>query len=145
MATSTAGSNKISILDKLIAILNEISDFTGNVYGGYRPESAVKADKHILVHLVEDRYVGGSLDEDEHSIQFNVLVKYRAGTKGDPKEQMDIFIDTVGLVEDKLKANYNVPGVWEDLRINRINYTFGQSRGFNYYSGMITLTIRTQW
>jgi hypothetical protein len=145
MASSTAGSNKISILDQLVTILNEISEYSNNVYSGLRTEKSIKVDKHILIHLTEDRYVAGTLSEDIHTLVFNILVKWRAGLKGDPETQMDTFIDLVGLVEDKLKANYVVPGTWEDLSIRRINYTFGQASGFNYYNALLIVEVRAQW
>jgi len=145
MAASTAGANKIAVLDKLKSILDGISDFTGQVYVGYRPPKAVKVDKHILVHLVQDSYVERTSAENVHNLQFNVLVKYRTDVKENPETIMEAFIDLVGKVEDELKTNAYVGGVWEDLAIDSIHYTFGQERQVVFYNGMMIVRVRTQW
>ncbi|RLC80926.1 MAG: hypothetical protein DRI61_04735 [Chloroflexi bacterium] len=142
---SEAGTKKKAVLDGLLTILDSISDFKDHVYGGYRPPSAVRAEKMILVHLVEDVQTIHLTDEDIHSLQFNILVKYRTDIKDDPKDEMDSFIDLVGKVEDKLKSNYYREGAWDNLEINRINYTFGQERDFVFYNALIQVSVRLQW
>jgi len=144
-ALSEAGTKKKAVLDGLLTILDSISDFKDHVYGGYRPPSAVRAEKMILVHLVEDVQTIHLTDEDIHSLQFNILVKYRTDIKDDPKDEMDSFIDLVGKVEDKLKSNYYREGAWDNLEINRINYTFGQERDFVFYNALIQVSVRLQW
>ena len=144
-ALSEAGTKKKAVLDGLLTILDSISDFKDHVYGGYRPPSAVRAEKMILVHLVEDVQTIHLTDEDIHSLHFNILVKYRTDVKEDPKEEMDSFIDLVGKVEDKLKSNYYREGTWDNLEINRINYTFGQERDFVFYNALIQVSVRLQW
>lgn len=145
MASSTAGASKIAVLDGLISLLDSISIFTDHVYGGYHPDSSIRVGKFILIHLVQDRYLEATTSEDDHAIDFNLLVRFRGDLSEDPKDQMDSFIDAVGLVEDKLKENYYNAGVWEDIKINRINYTFGQVRDFINYSGLLNITVRAQW
>ena len=144
-ALSEAGTKKKAVLDGLLTILDSISDFKDHVYGGYRSPSAVRAEKMILVHLVEDVQTIHLTDEDIHSLHFNILVKYRTDVKEDPKEEMDSFIDLVGKVEDKLKSNYYREGTWDNLEINRINYTFGQERDFVFYNALIQVSVRLQW
>jgi len=145
LVESTAGNNKVAILNKLIDVLDSISDFTDHVYGGYRPSKAIRSSKIILVHLVEDRQIAHATEEDVHELVFHILVKYRSNLSEDPKDQMDTFIDLVGKVEDALKEHYNEEGIWENLEIDRINYTFGAERDFVFYNGLLTVTIRAQW
>jgi len=144
VADSTAGANKIAILDGLLAVLKEISIFENQVFKGYRTRSDAAQD--ILVHFYEDVPVVEAVDEDEHNIHFHVMVRMKTNLPADdPESEIDAFIDLVGLVEDKIKDNHCKAGSWEDIGITRITYTFGQDRTFLFYKAMIRLVARAQW
>ena len=143
-AESTAGSYKIAVLDKIKSLLEEIEEFSESTRKGFVSGRLDK--KHIaLIHFSEDNYVVSTTDEDVHEFGINLLIRYKSDINEDPESEMDNFIDLVGKVEDKLKENYTVLDTWEDLRIERINYTFGQERQAVYYNAMFNLVVRTQW
>lgn len=144
VASSTAGANKIAVLDKILEILKEIEAFSNQVFKGYR--SRVESEKSILVHFYQDTLMAEATDEDKHLISLNVLVKMKSNLPGgDPEQEIDDFLDLVGLVEDKVKDSHYMAGTWEDLGIDNITYTFGQTRTFMQYKAMIRLRVECQW
>jgi len=145
VVSSTAGSNKVAVLDAIIDLLNGIEDFRDYVFGGYHPASSISVDRFILVHLHRDVQVVHVTDEDIHELHFNVVVKYKEDMERDPKTTMDNFIDLVGKVEDKLKGYYSNPGTWEELTIDEIDYTFGRDRQFLFYNALMSVRVRVQW
>jgi len=138
-----SGENKNSILSALVTKLKEIEDFEEHVFKGYR--KFLPYDKCILVHLRRDTVVQETTEENLHNLEFNLLVRVKADIKENAESEIEDFINLVGLVEDKLEENSYNAGVWENLAINQIIYTFGAAETFVYYNAMIRLTIKAQW
>jgi len=141
--SSVAGTAKNSILDSIVALIKEIADFNNNVYKGYRRR--LKASKVALLHLLEDTPVQESTEEEQHNIAINMLVRMKVDIQADPETQMSDFIELIGKVEDKVKANTYKAGAWENLRISRITYTFGQEETFIFHNALIRLEVQAQW
>jgi len=141
--SSTAGTAKNTILDSIVALIKEIADFNNNVYKGYRRR--LTSGKAVLLHLLEDVPAQESTEEDRHNISINMLVRMRADIQADAEAEMSEFIELIGKVEDKIKANTYKAGTWENLRISRITYTFGQGETFVLYNALIRLEVQAQW
>jgi len=153
---STAGANKKNILDTLVAKLKEISIFKDDIHKAYRMKMRTKYQ--ILIHLFEDRLGTVTTGEETHFINFNIVVKMRAKYLGAPRpresdldDELDSFVDLVGLVEDKIKDNINNLPTWEDIQIKNIRYTAGQE-GFQgsrptmvYYKALLKVEVYLQW
>lgn len=153
---STAGANKKNILDALVTKLKEITVFGKDVHKAYRMK--MRSKYQILIHLFEDRLGTVTTGEETHYINFNIVVKMKAKYLGaiHPKEsdlddELDSFVDLVGLVEDKIKANISNLPTWENILIKNIRYTAGQE-GFQgsrptmvYYKALMKVEVYLQW
>jgi len=140
---SKSGTAKNNILSELVKLINEITDFKQNVFKGFR--TRIIAPKAVLIHLLEDLPIQTSTEEIEHSIVFNMLVQKKADIKANAEEEMEDFIELVGKVEDKISENTYKEGLWENLRIDRINYTFFQAETFIRYNALVRVEARAQW
>jgi len=138
-----SGESKNAILDALVTKLKEIDEFEEHVFKGYRKH--LPYNRSILVHLRRDVIAPESTAENLHNLEFNLLVRVKADIQSNAEVEIESFISLVGLVEDKLDENSYNPGVWEDLAVNQIIYTFGAAETFVYYNAMIRLTIKAQW
>jgi endonuclease III len=139
---SVAGQKKNEIVTELKSQLNDIAYFKNNVFKSRKTK--VKNQKAILIHLLKDTSPRRTTEEYIHYLTIHILMKDISDIKADQEEEIEKFIDRVGLIEDKLKSITNNT-YWEDLEQNEVDYKFGSDGPVVWYNALFTVTVRKEW
>ena len=147
---STDGTKKIGIVQRIVALIKEITDFNDRVYYGFRTK--IDADNGVLVHLIgETRPIEQeTTGHAEHYVNLIIMVKMRSnipiGPNASAETEMDDFIELVGLIVDKLESQWeDDEDNWERLHMPEFDYTYGQDRQFLYHNCEIQVVVRTEY